>query len=194
MNPHLDSKSNVCPKSCFSFVLPFLFFKWNPLTAMCINLPFYQYSWIFAAINMMVNLALNSYFLFWHLAAPPPQDNVFVQSIDVGRFHLSIRIPWNFLHVARMVYSVQGLARGLYFLLVADNYGPLLGSVVTGPALFAFDMVMSARNFRKEDCGCPGGCRQYFWMRTVKHVTAVLHWSTMCCLLFGRFEGCVREE
>ncbi|KAL1400440.1 hypothetical protein pipiens_007440 [Culex pipiens pipiens] len=141
-----------------------------------------------------VRRALNSYFLFWHLAAPPPQDNVFVQSIDVGRFHLSIRIPWNFLHVGRMLYSVQGLARGLYFLLVADNYGPLLGSVVTGPALFAFDMAMSARNFRKEDCGCPGGCRQYFWMRTVKHVTAVLHWSTMCCLLFGRFEGCVREE
>lgn len=64
MNPHLDSKSNVCPKSFFSFVLPFLFFKWNPLTAMCINLPFYQYSWIFAAINMMVNLVRSNLYFF----------------------------------------------------------------------------------------------------------------------------------
>uniref|UniRef100_A0A8D8B3G2 (northern house mosquito) hypothetical protein n=1 Tax=Culex pipiens TaxID=7175 RepID=A0A8D8B3G2_CULPI len=64
MNPHLESKSIMCPKSFCSFVLPFLFWKWNPLTAVCINLPFYQYSWIFAAINMMVNLVRSDCYHF----------------------------------------------------------------------------------------------------------------------------------
>ncbi|XP_058825086.1 uncharacterized protein LOC131685402 [Topomyia yanbarensis] len=192
MKLHFDSKFCQYPTSHYAFVLNFLLWKHNFLAGICSRSLFYIHSNIFAAVYLIVNLALMSYNLLQLMQTSPDSvkyaENAWVLPLHVWKYDFTIRISGYYLQMAQLLLAVQSSARSLYYLLTSC-YQSLLSTVVFVPLLFVMDVASLITNYRKE---CPGKrCRKYLLLQSLKLGLAMVFWTHICCFLHNEYARCI---
>ncbi|XP_055544995.1 uncharacterized protein LOC129730042 [Wyeomyia smithii] len=195
MKLHFDSKLCQYPRTFFSFILNFLLWKYNFATKMCTNCPFYKHSVIFAALYLLVELALSSYDLIQLMLTPPDSPECsaheWVLPLRLGSYHVSLRIGGYYFQLAGALFSVQAAARSLYY-LVTGGYQALLGSVMLVPLFIAMSAIGFSSAYRRL---CPGErCRSLLLKQGFRFGTALVYWSSVCCLLYNEYSNCIFEQ
>ncbi|XP_053690977.1 uncharacterized protein LOC128739508 [Sabethes cyaneus] len=189
MKLHYDSELCRYPRTAFSFILNFLTWKYNFVTKMCTTCPFYKHSAIFAGLYLIVELALSSYSLIQlMLGTTDPAARVWVLPLHLGSYHVTLRISSYYFQLAGALFSVQAAARSLYY-LVTGGYEALLGLVVFVPLFIAIAAVGVSSEYKRE---CPGQhCRRFILKQTLRFGSALVYWSSICCLLYNVYSNCI---
>lgn len=191
------------PKSFFSFVLKFLLWDRNPMTKVCSSCPFYVYSRVFVGLNMMVHLFINSYRLVNELfkSEETPADagvagDDWILPIRLWRYQITLRLTTHYMQLFKALFSVQTMARGLYYLLVLEEYAPLLSWVISVPVLLVLNVASSVVHYKKNCADVPeadSNCRKLLLEQSVSLLTSIIFWTNLCCLLYNRYVNCTFE-
>ncbi|XP_058452930.1 uncharacterized protein LOC131431316 [Malaya genurostris] len=194
MKLHFDSKLCRFPKSHFSFVLNFLLSKQNILTGICSRSLFYLHSNVFAVIYLIVNLGLASYQFLRLMQTPadaPECATEWVLPLQLWQYNFTIRIGGYYTKMAHLLFSIQSLARTLYYVLTSCHQA-VLSMVVFVPLYFVMDIVSLITNYKRE---CPGsGCRKYLLLQSLKLGSTFLFWTHICCFLHNEYASCIFQR